>query len=604
MRHGRVRPAILGEVVMPPLTAAPARLLAALVAVACLVLGAPATAQAQNGVIAFSAKSRGDRALFTRAPDGTRLRGVTTFGRADHASFSPRGRRLAYTKYGPQGAQVFVTYLEGFGRRRLTTGPADTMPDWDRTGANVVFSRGRRGRRDLYRIRADGFGLRRLTASRLSDDSPSWSARDQIAFVRRGSRGARIYVTGGAGGRARRLTRGPADGSPAWSASGRTLVFARGRPGRRDLYLVRADGSGLRRLTRVPGDESQPEFSPDGRRIVFTHRRSGIARIYVMRVRGGPVARLPRRGRGVRRLTSGRSAAREPSWQPVRAPVVAVAGDIACDPADDFFNGGAGVIGICRQRATSDLLMRADLSRILIPGDAQYENGALEAFKLVFDPTWGRLKPLIRPVPGNHEYGERGAAGYFDYFNGPGQQDGPAGKRDEGYYSFDLGSWHVVGLNSECLKVAGFCGPGSRQARWLRADLAASRASCTLAFWHGPRFTSGRFGEERESVRPFWEALYAANAELVLNGHEHFYERFAPQTPEGIPDPGRGLRQITAGMGGRGHHDFVTVAPNSEVRDNLTLGVLQLTLGSRGYEWQLVRAPGGRVVDSGSGTCH
>ena len=286
------------------------------------------------------------------------------------------------------------------------------------------------------------------------------------------------------------------------------------------------------------------------------------------------------------------------------APVVAVAGDIACDPSDDFFNNGLGVIGVCRQRQTSDLLLRTDLTRILIPGDTQYERGELGAYRVSFDPTWGRLKPLIRPVPGNHEYETLGAAGYFDYFNGEGQYDGPAGKRDEGYYSFDVGTWHIVGLNSECLNVAGFCGPQSRQARWLREDLLRNRRPCTLGFWHGPRFTSGRFSEERESVLPFWDALYVADGDLVVNGHEHFYERFAPQTPHGIPDARRGLRQFIAGMGGRGHHDFVRVERNSEFRDNQTLGVLMLTLKARGYDWQLVRAPGGSVIDSGSGVCH
>jgi acid phosphatase type 7 len=140
--------------------------------------------------------------------------------------------------------------------------------------------------------------------------------------------------------------------------------------------------------------------------------------------------------------------------------------------------------------------------------------------------------------------------------------------------------------------------------RWLRADLAAHPAACTLAYFHGPRFTSGRYGNESQDVRPFWDALYAAGADLVLNGHEHFYERFAPQTPDGAYDPARGIRQFTVGMGGRGRHSIITEAPNSQVAENTTVGVLQLTLSKGSYSWALVRAPAGDIDDSGSGSCH
>ncbi len=284
-------------------------------------------------------------------------------------------------------------------------------------------------------------------------------------------------------------------------------------------------------------------------------------------------------------------------------PVIAAAGDIACDPASPFFNGGVGRPGLCRHKLTSDLLLRSDLSRILAVGDLQYEDGKLSAFLASFDPTWGRLKPLIRPVPGNHEYHDPGAAGYFDYFNGPGVAGGQAGERGRGYYSFDVGDWHVIALNSEC-DLAGGCGPDSPQVRWLRADLAANPRVCTLAFFHGPRFTSGRYGDQSERVRPFWDALHEANADLVLSGHEHFYERFGPQTPDGVADPARGIRQITVGMGGKSRHGFVTVAPNSELRDNRTIGVAELTLRHGAYDWRLVAAPSGTTTDSGSGLCH
>jgi acid phosphatase type 7 len=324
----------------------------------------------------------------------------------------------------------------------------------------------------------------------------------------------------------------------------------------------------------------------------------------VMKLKGKAVKRLPSRSLRVRRITSGRSAARQAGWQPTGLdPVVAAAGDIACDPASPNFNGGVGFPGICRQKLTSDLLLRLDLASILIMGDLQYETGKLAAFNASFHPSWGRLKPLIRPVPGNHEYGDPGATGYFDYFNGAGQQSGPAGNRGQGYYSFDVGSWHVVALNSECAGAGG-CEPDSPQLRWLRADLAAHPTSCTLAYFHGPRFTSGRYGDKSGDVRAFWDTLYASGADLVLSGHEHFYERFAPQTPSGAPDPVRGIRQITAGMGGRSRHGFLSIAPNSEVRDNSTIGILQMTLRAGGYDWKLVRAPSGSTADSGSGNCH
>jgi dipeptidyl aminopeptidase/acylaminoacyl peptidase len=514
--------------------------------------------------------------------------------------FSPGGRRLAFTKYGPFGAQVWISYLDGNGLRSLTAGPSDTMPNWAPTGADLVFARGDRDRRDLYRIRADGSGLRRLTASTHNDDSPNWSIGNQIVFVRDGRKGKDLYAIDSRGGRARRIMRGRGDEeSPAWSPTGKTLVFSRGRPGKRDLYVVRADGSRPRRLTRVPGDETEPAFSPDGSRVVFTHRRAGSQRLYLMKTKGKAVTRLPSRSLRVRRITSGRSAARQAGWQPTGLdPVGAAAGDIACDPSHPSYNGGIGVPGVCRQKLTSDLLLRPDLAGILVPGDIQYENGKLTAFQQVFHPTWGRLKSLIRPVPGNHEYGDPGAAGYFDYFNGPGRQNGPAGDRGQGYYSFNVGSWHVVALNSECRQVGG-CGADSPQVRWLRADLAANPTPCTLAFFHGPRFTSGRYGNESEDVRPFWDALYAAGADLVLSGHEHFYERFAPQTPDGAPDPQRGLRQLTVGMGGRSRHGFVTVAANSELRDNRTIGVLELTLREASFDWKLVRLPL-NVVPGGS----
>lgn len=276
--------------------------------------------------------------------------------------------------------------------------------------------------------------------------------------------------------------------------------------------------------------------------------------------------------------------------------VVAAAGDIACDPSDPGFNGGEGTATRCRMRATSDLLVGAGLTAVLLLGDDQYWDGAYAKFLASYDPTWGRVKAITRPAPGNHDYGTAGAAGYFAYF-GP-----AAGEPGKGWYSFDLGSWHVVVLNSSCDSVGG-CGAGSPQQTWLKADLAASAAPCTLALWHHPRFSSGPHGDD-VGFDAFWRALHEAAADVVLNGHEHSYERFAPQDPDGRADPAGGIRELVVGTGGIELRPFTTVRANSEVRDASSFGVLKLTLKPASYEWRFVAAPPGTLADAGFGTCH
>lgn len=289
-------------------------------------------------------------------------------------------------------------------------------------------------------------------------------------------------------------------------------------------------------------------------------------------------------------------------------PVIAAAGDIACDTTSDFYNGGAGVEGHCRQRATSDLLVGGGFSSVLPLGDIQYHVGALDDFRAVFDRTWGRVKPIIRPVPGNHEYSTSNARGYFDYFNGEGEAVGPAGERGKGYYSFNLGAWHLIALNTVCDQVpAGGaldgCAPGSPQERWLQADLAANRTSCTLAYWHSPRFNSGLRGNSLGS-QTFWEVLHRAGADIVLSGDAHDYERFAPQDPTGGADPVRGIRAFVVGTGGVFFTGWSKVKANSEVRQNDTFGVLAITLRPTSYEWRFVPESGKTFTDSGSGVCH
>jgi acid phosphatase type 7 len=278
-------------------------------------------------------------------------------------------------------------------------------------------------------------------------------------------------------------------------------------------------------------------------------------------------------------------------------PRIAGAGDIACNPRDPDFNGGNGTARLCRAKATSDLLLAGNYTAIFALGDNQAADATLADFQRSYDLSWGRLKHKTYPAVGNHEYATPGAAGYFDYFGAA------AGERGKGYYSYNIGDWHIIVLNSNCSEV-GTCWPGSPQERWLRADLAANKAKCTLAYWHHPRFSSTPL-HGGDLVKPFWDALYEANAEIVLNGHGHNYERFAPQTPDGVTDPRRGIRQFVVGTGGQNFHGFANPPRrNSEVRDSQTYGILELTLRPAGYDWRFIPEPGGTFTDSGSGTCH
>jgi len=230
-------------------------------------------------------------------------------------------------------------------------------------------------------------------------------------------------------------------------------------------------------------------------------------------------------------------------------------------------------------------------------GDEAYPDGSAANFRGCYDPTWGRHKARTRPAVGNHEYQTAGAAPYFAYFGAL------AGDPAKGYYSYDLGSWHVIVVNSSCAAVGG-CQAGSAQERWVRADLAASGARCTLAYWHHPLFTSGAVHAPATEMRPIFTALYEAGADLVLSGHNHQYERFAPQAPDGRLDTGRGIRSFVVGTGGASHYSFGPVRRNSEVRDATTFGVLRLVLRDGAYDWRFVPVPGARFTDAGSGTCH
>ena len=290
-------------------------------------------------------------------------------------------------------------------------------------------------------------------------------------------------------------------------------------------------------------------------------------------------------------------------------PMIAAAGDIACDPANPTFNGGNGNSNACRQRYTSDLLVDAGYSAVLPLGDIQYYCGGLQAFQNSYHLSWGRVKDITRPVVGNHEYIKTAdpngpstgcdttndrAGGYFNYFGAA------AGEIGKGYYSYDIGEWHLIALNSNCGDVGG-CSPTSPQGQWLQADLAAHPNMCTLAYWHIPLFSSG--GRAENNMRDIWHILYDHKVDVILNGHDHIYERFLPQKPDGTVSLARGMRQFTVGTGGANLTFIETLAANSEVRNADTYGILRLSLHSSSYDWQFVPEAGKTFSDSGTGYC-
>ena len=260
---------------------------------------------------------------------------------------------------------------------------------------------------------------------------------------------------------------------------------------------------------------------------------------------------------------------------------------------------GAGDIADCRDlsgaEATAKLLDHVP-GTVMAVGDLAYPDGTKENFSC-YEMTWGRAKSRTRPAPGNHEFHSAGATPYFEYFGAA------AGDPKTGYYSYELGKWHVIVLNSECLDVGG-CEAGSPQDKWLRADLAQHPAACTLAYWHKPLFSSGSAHGNDLDMKPLWQALYDANAEIVVNGHDHNYERFAPQAPDGSADPARGIREFVAGTGGKNLRPMGPPVLNSEVSSSEAFGVLKLTLRTNGYDWQFIPQAGRSFTDSGSADCH
>jgi hypothetical protein len=289
---------------------------------------------------------------------------------------------------------------------------------------------------------------------------------------------------------------------------------------------------------------------------------------------------------------------------PPTDPVIAAAGDISCAPNDPAYNNGAGTGTFCMQGATAKLLAGiAGLKAVLPLGDQQYGCGELANYAASYSKNWGKFKAIEHPVAGNHEYGDSSectpsdAAGYYSYF---GSAAGVAGK---GYYSYDIGTWHLIALNSNCKFVPGGCDVGSPQELWLKDDLAAHPAKCVLAYWHHPRWSAGPDVGDDSMTGALWSDLVTAHAELVLVGHDHTYQRYTALDARGTPTPG-GLVQVIVGTGGQEHAAAPIPRPSLLVSNNTTYGVLKLTLRPDGYAGQFLPAAGtGSFADSFTGSC-
>lgn len=276
-------------------------------------------------------------------------------------------------------------------------------------------------------------------------------------------------------------------------------------------------------------------------------------------------------------------------------PLIAAAGDIACDPSSSKFHNGQGTSSACRAKATGDLILSEPIDAVLALGDNQYQCGGYQAYLQSFDPAWGRFKAKIHPVPGDNEYETggtdcaSGAAGYFRYF-------GAATGDSRGDYAWTLGGWRLIALNAEC-GHAGGCGSSSPQATFLRSQLGA--AQCTLVYWHQPYYNGT--SRTASSYGAFWDILYSGNADVVLNGHLHNYSRFAPQDASGHVDAAHGVRQFIVGTGGRSL--FSLDGTRNVEKTTKQYGVLELRLHPTSYNWSFVNTSG-TVVDSGTADCH
>ncbi len=279
---------------------------------------------------------------------------------------------------------------------------------------------------------------------------------------------------------------------------------------------------------------------------------------------------------------------------PITKRVIAV-GDIACSPSDKYVDGSDS--RYCQQQKTFDLTKQQNADAVLMLGDLQYENGTRDSFRSTFDTSWGTFKDKLYPTPGNHEYLTSQAGGYFEYFS-----EAPVDV-SSGYYRLVLGEWNIYSLNSNCEWIGG-CVENTPQLKWLQTELVTNQSTCTLAFWHHPRFTSGKYATDNDvknRSQDMWRILVKHKADIILNGHDHIYERFARQTDNGkVSD--NGVRQFTVGTGGRSLYSLKTIAKNSEKFIDTSFGVLVLDLKATSYDWRFLSIDN-KVLDSGSQEC-
>lgn len=273
---------------------------------------------------------------------------------------------------------------------------------------------------------------------------------------------------------------------------------------------------------------------------------------------------------------------------PGQGVTIYAAGDIA-----DCKNISPADTGAAKTAALIDAALTKDQeAAALTLGDNVYVVGAPLEFSDCYAPTWGRFKTRTYPAPGNHDYYTSAAAGYFGYFGAA------AGPEQRGYFSFDLGKWHLVSLNSNLMAEQ-----HQAQLAWLKADLAEHKTRCALAYWHHPLYSSGNHGNNGH-MRDVWQVLESADVDVVLAGHDHHYERFAPQDSQGLRDDAHGIREFVAGTGGAELDKFEQIKPNREAADYSTHGVLKMVLKESGYEWEFLPVPGGRYSDRGAAFCH
>lgn len=333
-------------------------------------------------------------------------------------------------------------------------------------------------------------------------------------------------------------------------------------------------------------------FSVSGINAQFSSREDAINKPQLVIIySGSPTVTVTPTATPAPSPTGTPTATPTPSATPTPTPAP---GDIVIAAAGDIVDTCTGTG--CEYYKVSDVILGIQPNTVLALGDLSNNSGSMNDYTGPFGNSWGRFKSLISPVPGNHDYGASGAANYYNYF-------GTAAHGLNGYYSFDTGSWHIVAINSNCAKVAGGCAAGSPQELWLKSDLAANTKPCTIAFWHHPRYSSGHDGDNTFMSDIFGD-LYNANAEIVLSGHSHDYERFAPQNNTGQLDTARGITQFVVGTGGAFWTGFGSLHPNSQVHQNSAHGALKLTLHANSYDWKFTPEAGKTWTDSGSASCH